>query len=79
MIQGAILLAIGVLAVCVFILMRKGFTRPGPGAATVLGATDHLMNQDKKRSAEVIVREQSGETLGTLTSDANRDPERNST
>ena len=48
-------------------MMRRGFSRFN--GVTTLGATDQLLNEAKKRSAEVVVREQSGETLQTQTSD----------
>ena len=78
MIPVGIVFAIVILIVAIILAIQKGFARGGPGATTVLVATDHLMNDEKKRSAEVGVRENSGETLNTPTSDGGSDPIRNS-
>lgn len=75
MISVLILLVICLLAAGIVYRMRSGFT--GLNSTTVLGATDHLMNADKKRAAEVVVRQQSGDLLETKDNGDGHDPSQN--
>ena len=71
MIYALILLAIIALTGGIIYQMSRGFAEPvqgspdrsGLNATTVLGATDHLTNEDKKRAATVIVQAQAGNPI----------------
>jgi hypothetical protein len=74
-----ILCVIGVIAVGIAYLMKSGFSnQAGLNATTTLGATDHFMNEDRKRAAEVVVQAQAGKTLKSQNSDGNAGKNQNS-
>jgi hypothetical protein len=74
MIYALILLVIIALTGGIIYQMSRGFAnRCELNATTVLGATDHFMNEDKKRAATVIVQAQAGNPIESQSNDGDGD------
>ena len=55
------LILILVIGYAFYALMRDRLKSAGGSATVMLGATDHMLNEDKKRAAQEIVQQLSGE------------------
>ena len=71
---GIIIAFVPVLFLVLFIKAARSMKK-GSGSMTtiMLGATDHLLTQDKKRAAEVVVQQKAGAKLEEQSSEGDED------
>ncbi len=55
------LIAILLIGYAIYTLVKGGHKSAGGSATTMLGATDLMLNEDKKRAAQEVVQQRAGE------------------
>ena len=56
-------LTVIVICLAIALRMRRGFSRSRASSVITMGATHHLINDDRKRAAETVLQKRDGQAL----------------